>query len=176
MGTLDRSKMIIVSTPAPSPTSTTIPTKSAAPSVGHTEIPSLSLGDSDRVSSVTTVEMKRKIEFNINRLSLYIVPSLILVAVGLVAIILWVGKRRQKKRNIYDKNDSPTISDPECGRGPQTDDDSTDSRTTSNPKGGESPIDDVRTGFEDNPAVRKRLEEEIYSDISFDRMESIPID
>merc|ERR1712157_69180 len=31
--TLDRSKMIIVSTPAPSPTSTTIPTKSAAPSV-----------------------------------------------------------------------------------------------------------------------------------------------
>merc|ERR1711933_438838 len=153
MGTLDRSKMIIVSTPAPSPTSTTIPTKSAAPSVGHTEIPSQSLGDSDRVSSVTTVELKRKIEFNINRLSLYIVPSLILVAVGLVATILWVGKRRQKKRNTYNKKDSPTISDPECGRGPQT-------------------VDDVRTGFEDNPAVRKRLKEEIYSDISFDRMES----
>merc|ERR1711933_453730 len=112
-----------------------------------------SLGDSDRVSSVTTVELKRKIEFNINRLSLYIVPSLILVAVGLVATILWVGKRRQKKRNTYNKKDSPTISDPECGRGPQTD-------------------DDVRTGFEDNPAVRKRLKEEIYSDISFDRMES----
>merc|ERR1711933_453852 len=135
-----------------------------------------SLGDSDRVSSVTTVEMKRKIEFNINRLSLYIVPSLILVAVGLVATILWVGKRRQKKRNTSAKKDSPTISDPECGRGPQTDDDSTDSRTTSNPKGEESLIDDVQTGFEDNPAVRKRLEEEIYSDISFDRMESIPID
>merc|ERR1712232_1076647 len=166
--TLDRPKRIIVSTHAPSAMPTTVPTSSPTPSIGHTTFPSIA-PSLDKASSTTTAETKRikRIDnVGIMKIILIVLPLLILtvVLVSVANQCFLDRKRRKDSTSSCNSKGAPTISDPEDGRGSRVVNDSTDTS-----KRGELQADDVETIDSEDPASISV--EEVYSDVTFGRMQ-----
>jgi len=172
--TLDRPKRIIVSTPSPSTVPTIVPVNSPTPSIGHTTIPSIAPAPSNGASSIATAETKRTARFdNVGIWKVILIAlTLILLVVVLVKVVdrcFLDRKRREDTTSSCDSKDTPTIGDPESGRGSRAVDGSTDTA-----KRGESPAGDVETiGSEDDAPISI---EKVYSDVTFGRMHSIEIE